>query len=184
MNGRQPTGRGSGTLRSGSQLRIFFVEEGHLPDNLLIHKDFLRTLPEALTSELKARRFAGVVRLQTDATMPKKFRKWLAKQLEIDAGDVYVNESYLGLTDLARLEVPGRDDLRYPAHEPVQHPRLRGFKRHNDFFDEIKRGDILVHHPYHSFDKSVLRLIESAAVDPSVLARLGEATDGRAPAGP
>jgi len=124
-----------------------------------------------VTNELKARRFAGVVRLQIDAAMPKKFRKWLTKQLDAtDGTDVYVNQSLLGLCDLARLEAKGRDDLRFSPHDPVTHARLRGLATHRDFFDEIKRGDLLLHHPYHSFDSSVLRLIESAAVDPDVLA--------------
>jgi polyphosphate kinase len=123
-----------------------------------------------VTDELKARRFAGVVRLQTDAAMPKKFRKWLEAQLDVDPADVYANEPLLGLCDLARLEAKGRDDLRFPPHEPVTHPRLRKLRTHREFFDEIKRGDLLLHHPYHRFDTSVLRLIESAAEDPDVLA--------------
>jgi len=63
-----------------------------------------------------------------------------------------------------------RPDLKYKRHEPATHPRLRGLVGLGAIFDEIARGDILLHHPYHDFDTSVLRLIESAAVDPSVLA--------------
>ncbi len=135
---------------------------GRSPDELRDSGD-LPPVPGGIlrlvTRELKARKFAGVVRLQVDATMPKKFRKWLARQLEIEADDVYLNESLLGLCDLARLSVDGREDLRFPAQDPVTHPRLRRLKTHRDFFDEIKRRDVLVHHPYHSFDSSVLRPI-------------------------
>jgi polyphosphate kinase len=122
-------------------------------------------------SELKARRFAGAVRLEIDAKMPKKFRKWLARQIGVNAEDVYSYDGLMGIKDLAALD-PDRPDLRWPPHEPVPHPRLRGLDPGNPhaIFDEIGRGDILLHHPYDGFDSSVLRFIESAAVDPAVLA--------------
>jgi len=125
-----------------------------------------------VTDELKARRFAGVVRLQLDPGMPKKFRKWLTKQLGLTADDVYPTDYFLGLNGLLKLEVDGRDDLRYPEHEPVTHPRLRDVQSGGPgaIFDAVRAGDILLQHPYHDFDSSVLRFIESAAVDPSVLA--------------
>jgi polyphosphate kinase len=125
-----------------------------------------------VTDELKARRFAGVVRLQLDAGMPKKFRKWLTKQLVLSSDDVYPTDYFLGLSDLLKFVVDNRSELRYPEHEPVTHPRLRAVVVGGPeaMFDEIRTGDILLHHPYHDFDSSVLRFIESAAVDPDVLA--------------
>ena len=51
-------------------------------------------------------------------------------------------------------------DLHYPVHTPVTHPRLDGLPTSRAIFDEIARGDILLHHPYHSFDTSVLRFLE------------------------
>lgn len=127
---------------------------------------------EQVSSELKARRFAGVVRLQFDHEMPKKFRKWLARQLQIGPDDLYPTRTLLGLSDLVKLPTPDRDDLRFRKHRPVTHPRLRNLTRGSPqaIFEEIDRGDILLHHPYHSFDTSVLRFLESAAVDPAVLA--------------
>jgi polyphosphate kinase len=124
-----------------------------------------------VSNELKARRFAGTVRLQVDAQMPKKTRNWLAAQLACDDTDVYSASHPLRLADLMRFEVEGRDELRYPHHRPVTHARLK--KSSDDvhaIFDEIRRGDILLHHPYHSFDTSVLRFLEEAAADPHVLA--------------
>ena len=122
--------------------------------------------------ELKARRFAGPVRLEIDAATPKKLTKWLVKQLGITADDVYPSRSVIGLSDLQSLEPDERDDLRLPKHEPVTHPRLAPLApgEPTAIFEEVARGDILLHHPYHSFDSSVLRLLESAAVDPDVLA--------------
>ena len=70
------------------------------------------------------------------------------------------------------LPVEGHAELRDAPYEPVTHPRLRALD-HTDpaaVFDEIRRGDILVHLPYHSFDTSILRFLQSATVDPAVLA--------------
>ncbi len=127
---------------------------------------------DQVSSELKARRFAGPVRLQVDAAMPKKLVKWLVKQLGVETDDVYPSRSLLGLRDIQLLDLPDREDLRLPEHAPVTHPRLASLAPHDPaaVFEAIDRGDILVHHPYHSFDSSVLRFLESAAVDPSVLA--------------
>ncbi|HOC43433.1 MAG TPA: polyphosphate kinase 1 [Thermoanaerobaculales bacterium] len=124
-----------------------------------------------VSNELKARRFAGTVRLEVDSRMPKKTRTWLAAQLDVDDGDVYASSQPLRLADLLRFEVEGRDELRYPRHRPITHPRLKKIPDEaGALFDEIRRGDILLHHPYHSFDTSVLRFLEESAADPRVLA--------------
>jgi polyphosphate kinase len=125
-----------------------------------------------VSGELKARKFAGVTRLQVDPTMPRRRLEWLSQQLGIGPLDVYVTESIIGAHDLLKLEARGRPELSFPHREPVTHPRLRHIDGRDPaaIFKEISRGDILLHHPYVSFDTSVLRLIESAAEDPSVLA--------------
>jgi len=125
-----------------------------------------------VSGELKARKFAGVTRLQVDPAMPKKRREWLSRQLGISDEDVYVTDSIIGANALLELEAPGRSDLSFPHHEPVTHPRLRHINERDpaEIFSEIARGDILLHHPYVSFDSSVLRMIEAAAEDPGVLA--------------
>ena len=124
-----------------------------------------------VSSELKARRFAGVVRLQVDSAMPEDQVAWLSRQLGIGPDDVYPTRAPLGMSDLQHFDGKGRDDLRHPPHEPVDHPRLRGLPvSAAAIFDEIARGDILLHHPYQSFDGSVLRFLNSAAADPAVLA--------------
>jgi polyphosphate kinase len=125
-----------------------------------------------VTAELTARRFAGVVRLQVSADMPDDLRGWIATQLHADPQDIAPTEGLLGLADLMRLPVEGRPELRDAPHEPVTHPRLRDLDPADPgaVFDEIRRGDILVHLPYHRFDTSILRFLQSAAVDPHVLA--------------
>jgi len=125
-----------------------------------------------VTDELKARRFAGVVRLEVSADMPEELCDWLAHQLEVGPDDIYRTPHMLGLADLLQLRVEGRPELRDPEHRPANHPRLRRLNssRPDEIFAEIRRGDILLHHPYDSFDASVLRFLEAAAVDPQVLA--------------
>ena len=125
-----------------------------------------------VTEELTARKFAGVTRLQISADMPKKLQRWIAEQLKADLKDLQPIKGLLSLADLMKFQVEGYPELRDPPHEPVTHPRLRHLDAHDsaDIFDEIRRGDILFHHPYHSFDSSILHFLQCAAVDPQVLA--------------
>jgi polyphosphate kinase len=127
---------------------------------------------EMVTAELTARKYAGAVRLEVSADMPESLRGWLATQLGADPADAIATAGLLGLGDLTGLPVEGHAGQRYPPHEPATHPRLRKLDRADPsaVFDEIRRGDILVHLPYHSFDTSILQFIRSAAVDPAVLA--------------
>jgi polyphosphate kinase len=124
-----------------------------------------------VTRELKARRFAGVVRLKVSADMPASLREWLAEQLHVSPEDVYTADTLLGVSDLLKLRVSDRADLLFPPHEPVPHPRLARLSPGDptEIFGEIARGDLLLHHPYQSFDSSVLRFLEAAAEDPQVL---------------
>jgi len=125
-----------------------------------------------VTDELKARRFAGVVRIQVTGDMPKDLQKWLATQFQATIEDVYSTEAFLGLANLLSLPIEGHDELRYPRYVPVTHPRLRQLPPADvrAVFEEIRAGDLLLRHPYQSFDTSVLRFLESAALDPKVLA--------------
>jgi len=125
-----------------------------------------------VSRELKARRFAGPVRLQVQSRMPEGLSTWIARQLGVLAEDTYTSASFLGLSDLLQLDTIVRPDLCFPAHQPVTHPRLRRLdpERPETFFAEIRRGDVLLHHPYDSFETSVLRFIQDAARDPAVLA--------------
>lgn len=125
-----------------------------------------------VTKELTARKFAGVVRLQVSADMPAKLQRWLAGQLKADPQDLESDRGLLRLTDLMKFQVDGYPELRDPPHTPVSHPRLRQLQaeRPDAIFEEIRRGDILLHFPYHSFDNSILHFLQVAATDPKVLA--------------
>jgi polyphosphate kinase len=125
-----------------------------------------------VTTELTARKYAGVVRLEVSADMPEDLQHWLAVQLGAGPDDILVTQGLLSLGDLMRFPAEGFPDQRDPPHEPVTHPRLRQLDGADPaaIFREIRRGDILVHFPYHSFDTSILHFLQSAAADPGVLA--------------
>jgi polyphosphate kinase len=164
--------------RPPSRAYVFRVTrgaEGDLDLNADLSEDELHepgSIVQQVSAELKARRFAGVVRLQVAADMPEEMVAWIGKRLGVTSDDIYPTDAFLGISDLLSLDTKGRDELQLPRHQPVTHPRLKHLARsdYEAIFREIQRGDILLHHPYDSFDTSVLRFIESAAVDPAVLA--------------
>ncbi|MFN2425243.1 MAG: polyphosphate kinase 1 [Candidatus Binatia bacterium] len=125
-----------------------------------------------VSRDLKARRFAGISRLKVSSDMPVELQTWLARQLGVTLDDVYSTDTFLGLNDLMSLRVPSGDHLLAPTHEPADHPRLHNESRDGpgSIFEEIRRGDILLHHPYHCFESSVLRFLCDAAEDPAVVA--------------
>ncbi len=125
-----------------------------------------------VSAELTARRFAGVVRLEVSADMPEPLRHWIAEDVRADPADIVTITSLLALTDLVNFQPDGYPELRDPPHKPVTHPRLRHLDPADTggIFRQIRAGDILLHHPYHNYDTSILRFLESAARDPHVLA--------------
>ncbi|MDH4044232.1 MAG: polyphosphate kinase 1 [Gemmatimonadota bacterium] len=125
-----------------------------------------------VSRELKARRFAGPVRLQVPVGIPERLSAWMGRQLGIDPEDIYTTTTFLGLSDLLELAGPERPQLLYPDHVPVVHPRLRKLDPGNPdaLFRVIRSGDVLLHHPYDDFESSVLRFIQDAARDRTVLA--------------
>jgi polyphosphate kinase len=139
-------------------------------------------LLEMISEELRERRFARVVRLEVDPDMPAPVRELLTNELNIEPRDVYETNSLLGHVDCMALTDLDRPEHKYPSWEPVVPPRLR---REGDpttlvrkgktadypnIFAAIREADILVHHPYESFQESVQRFVEEAAEDSQVLA--------------
>ena len=139
-------------------------------------------LLEMISDELRERRFAPVVRLEVDPAMPASVRDLLVGELNIGPRDVYETNSILGLVDAMALTGLDRPAHSYAPWEPVVPPRLR---REGDpttllrkgktadypnIFAAIRESDLLVHHPYESFQESTQRFVEEAAADPQVLA--------------
>ncbi|HET8815345.1 MAG TPA: polyphosphate kinase 1 [Solirubrobacterales bacterium] len=129
-------------------------------------------LLQAVQDELRRRRFGEVVRLEVASGMNPKLRAQLVEALRLEDREVYDVEGLIDLADLdAIADVPGHADLRWPPWTPMTQPRLHGEDDEPvDMFAEIRRRDLLVHHPYDSFSTSVERFVAQAVADPDVLA--------------
>jgi len=125
-------------------------------------------LLEHVEQELRMRRFADAVRLEVPKSAPPAMVELLRRELGLDPQDVYETFPPLDKTDLFALADLDRPELRQRAWSPVPAPRI-GDPR-TDPFAQIRREDILVHHPYESFRSSVERFVTQAARDPDVLA--------------
>jgi polyphosphate kinase len=129
-------------------------------------------LVEMIEDVLEKRRMAPVVRLEITEDMPQEMLDLLMKQLHLQDAEVYRHSEPLDKTELAALIQLDRPDLKYAAWAPQPHPRLNSDRaeRGASIFAEIKRDDILLHHPYHSFSTTTQRFFDEAATDPAVRA--------------
>ena len=126
-------------------------------------------LLQVVQEELRARRFADTVRVQITRGMSQAMRKHLVEGLEAAESSLYELPEPLGKADLFSIATTvDRPDLRVIPWKPETAPALADPE--TDMFALIRQGDILVHHPYESFDSSVERFILQAAKDPKVLA--------------
>ncbi len=126
-------------------------------------------LLEAIEATVRRRRFGFVVRFTVAADIPKHVRNLLAKNLNVSPEDTYESQGPLGLSGLLSLLKIDRPDLKDPPYIPIIHSRLRDLESHEEIFDAIREGDILLHHPYDSF-VPVTDFLRAAARDPKVLA--------------
>ncbi|MFN8532976.1 MAG: polyphosphate kinase 1 [Dehalococcoidia bacterium] len=122
-------------------------------------------LLESVQASLERRRFGSVVALQLNSTMPHYLRTLLIEKLPVDPADVYVVDGPLGLGALMELTKIQRPDLK----DSPFHPRTPPLLRESDIFSVIRDHDLLLHHPFDSFDP-IVELLQQAASDPSVLA--------------
>lgn len=122
-----------------------------------------------IESALRDRKFADIVRLQTAANMAAHHRGMLAAELGIDeTSDVFEAPGILAKRDLMEVWKIDRPDLHYPTHHPCDHPLLV-IDEPNFFHILRKQKNILLQHPYESFDTSVERFLKEASTDPKVL---------------
>ncbi len=130
-------------------------------------------LLQMISEELRERRFAPIVRLEVAESMPDDIRAILMQEMELLHTDVYNHEGPLGVADLLPLTDVNLPHLKDQPWTPQTHPAFSGIgsqTRPADIFSIIRKGDVLVHHPYHSFATSTQSFIEAAARDPQVLA--------------
>ncbi len=129
-------------------------------------------LLQAVEDELRRRRFGDVVRVEVGAGMSATIREQITHSLEVEPEDVFDVPGLLDLEDLWDIvKVPGHAELRDPPWTPVTQPRLQADDSETpDVLAAMRRGDILLHHPYDSFNSSVERFVEQAVADPDVLA--------------
>jgi polyphosphate kinase len=124
-------------------------------------------LLETIEKGVRQRRFGRVVRLTVDTAMPAAVRDILTENLEVDPRDVYTMEPPLGMSDIDQLHGLDRPELKYPLFVPALPSGLEDAE--SDIFSAIRRQEILLHHPYDSFDP-VVEFLDAAARDPAVLA--------------
>jgi polyphosphate kinase len=125
-------------------------------------------LLESVEEAMRQRRFSSVVRLQVDANVSDRILEILTNNLPIDKQDVYRIRGSIGLARLMELYALDRPDLKDKPFVPFVPPSLRA-DADEDIFCVIRREDLLLHHPYESF-QPVVDFLQEAAHDPNVLA--------------
>jgi polyphosphate kinase len=116
---------------------------------------------------LKQRRLGQVVRIKIEASMPDDLRQFIIDELEAAPQDVVLVKGMLGLAQLAELIPAGHPELKFPGYEPRYPERVRD--QGGDVFAAVREKDILIHHPFESFDV-VVQFLRQAARDPNVIA--------------
>ena len=137
------------------------------------NEEVAEDLIDMVEEVLEQRRFATVVRLEVDADMPERSKSIIKEHLDVADREVFHRTGPIDFEDFFTLVDLDRPDLKLPAWSPRPHPRLQpsaGDSNGETIFDEIREGDILAHHPYHSFEGTVQRFLDAAANDPDVLA--------------
>ena len=135
--------------------------------DLTIEEDEAEDLLKEIEKQIKKRQWGECIRLEVEQGMDKDLLAFLKKELSIADAYVYEIDGPLDLTVLMKLYgLDGFEDLKAPKHEPKPVPELPAGC---NIFEQIRKGDVLMQHPYQSFEP-VVDFIRQAAVDPKVLA--------------
>lgn len=149
-----------------------YTDRGHcafrvLRDSDLEVEDEAEDLVREFEVALKRRRRGQVIRLKMTAGAPPELRALIMEELGVTEAEVVEVKGLIGVADLKELVLPSRPDLLWPNFTPRVPERVQD--NDGDLFAAIKQKDILLHHPYETFDL-VIRFLEQAARDPNVLA--------------
>ena len=132
--------------------------------DLFVSDDDISDLKESLKGELSTRHLGDAVRLEISSDIPDHLLKYLRKSCDLNPEDCYRVDGPVNLMRLMQVaDIVNRADLKFPSHTPKL-PSIKG-----SIFDDLKTRDILLHHPYESFEP-VLNLLRTASKDPDVLA--------------
>lgn len=135
--------------------------------DLYVDEEEVVDILRAVQGELAARRYGDAVRLETSSDCPPDTATFLLKQFELGADDFYAVHGPVNLNRLGEVyDLANRPDLKFPAFVPGIPRQLA---KSNDFFETLRAGDILLHHPFESF-LPVVDFMRQAANDPKVLA--------------
>ncbi len=159
------------TLFAGTLLPGFSVKEAGLfrplRNSEIEFQEKSEDLQKVLREALVQRQLGEVIRLEVSASLPKEARQLIIEGLHIEPNDVVIVDGLFALADIAQFTNSGRPDLLYKPFE-IRFPE-RVAEYDNDCFAAISSKDIVIHHPYESFD-IVLQYLRQAASDPDVVA--------------
>jgi len=135
--------------------------------DLTIDEEEAADLLKEIEKQLKKRQWGEAIRLEVESGVDKKLLKILKKEIQLETANIYEIDGPLDLTFLMKVYgLEGFEHLKVKKYEPQPVPEL---PPGCDIFDEIRKGDILLHHPYQTFTP-VVNFIRQAAADPNVLA--------------